>query len=142
MTETPTCRGLPAYHADLQTFVLQQDTWGCYGNPPSCQGCRWTLFNQQRRHPWKMILTDRETSKIKTLNPCPLAALMFPSSFFLIYILILSFTRAFMNSLSSSGSLPLLLCHLLLPVKSKPHLLEKVKQRFCWKSTNLHSSFC
>lgn len=99
------------------------------------------IVQPSRGHPGKMILTETQTSKFKKQNPCPLAALMLPSSF-VISILILCFTRAFMNSLSSA-SLPLLLCHLLLPVTSESRLLERVapKQRFCCKSTNLHLSF-
>lgn len=36
-------------------------------------------------HGGKKILTERETSKIKTLNPCPLAALMYPFLFFIFH---------------------------------------------------------
>lgn len=80
-TETPTCRSLPADHSDLQTFVLLQDTQGYYGNP-WCQGCRWALFNLHV-DPWEDdSARKRKTSKFKNQNPCPLAALVLPSSIF------------------------------------------------------------
>lgn len=107
---------------------------------PWWQGCRWTLFNWHRRHSGKMILTERETSKIKTLNPCPLAALMFLSFFFFN----LHFDTLFHKSLheffiffwkSAFASLPSTTAS-----KIQTTLVGD-SSRFCWESTNLHSSF-
>lgn len=78
---------------------------------------------------------------LNSLNPCPFAALMFPSFFIYILILFFCFTRAFMNSSSSSGSLPLLLCHLILPLTSQPRAWGG-SQWFCSESTNLHQCLC
>lgn len=127
MMETPTCSlvYLLMTLSYCRTYTAANETtW--------CQGFHWIFFNKYA-YCGRMILNEerRETSKDKNTDWCLTAALKFMSS------ISIFFTKAFMDSISSSGSLPFLLCHLELPITPKPQLLERVawKLRFCSKST-------
>lgn len=129
-TEMRTCRRLPVDHN--KTFVLLQDREGFYWNYSMsglplgrCSTCEWTPWEDDSNRKRNLKDQDTETRSL---------ALMFLFFGCFFFILILCLTRAFINSLSSSGSLPLLLCHLLLPVTYSTQLLKRVapKQRFCF----------
>lgn len=94
MTETPTCRSLPADQSKLQTFILLQGERCRYGSP-WCRGCCGLFFLRVCGQP-REDTSDRKTDLKESLSIskpwCCRPSLL------LISILILCFTRAFMNS--------------------------------------------